>query len=54
MKGKPLNFIFFYWIRVTECTYDAFGAVFPFSFDKNNRLSLSALQIKSNECFVMF
>lgn len=51
---KSLFFFFFYWIRIAESTYDALNAAFPFSFCKNNSLSLFTLQIKSYECLVMF
>lgn len=53
-ERKASKFHIFYWIRITESTCDALGAAFPFSFNKNNSLSLSTLQIKSNECLVMF
>lgn len=52
---KSLSISFFlYWIRIAESTYDALNAAFPFSFCKNNSLSLFTLQIKSYECLVMF
>lgn len=56
MKEKAIHFPFFflvYWIRIAESTYDVLNAAFPFSFCKNNSLSLFTLQIKSNECLVM-
>jgi len=51
-ERKASRFPNFYWIRIAESTCDALGAAFPFSFNKKN--SLSTLQIKSNECLVMF
>lgn len=54
-EKKLFNFSFlFCWISIAESTYDALNAAFPFSFCENNSLSLFTLQIKSNECLVMF